>query len=60
MVGTKINRDQRERHPKGYTNHEVIALRAGGPAGRPYLLKNKVKKSGTISINGKRPSAHRV
>jgi len=36
LVGAKIlDRDQRERHPKGYTSHEVTALRAGGPAGRP-------------------------
>ena len=30
MVGTKIlDRDQRERQPKGYTSHEVTAARAG-------------------------------
>jgi hypothetical protein len=29
LVGTKIDRDQRERHPKGYTSHEVTAARAG-------------------------------
>jgi hypothetical protein len=38
MVGAKIlHRDQRKRQPKGYTSHEVTALRAGGPAGRPCL-----------------------
>jgi hypothetical protein len=31
LVGTSIfARDQRERHPKGYTSHEVPARRAGG------------------------------
>jgi hypothetical protein len=30
MVGTKIDRDQRKRHPKGYTRHEVIALLGAG------------------------------
>jgi hypothetical protein len=29
--------DQRERKPKGYSCHEVIAPRAAGPAGRPSL-----------------------
>jgi hypothetical protein len=29
-----IIRDHRERHPKGYTNHEVIAPRVVGPSGR--------------------------
>src|ERR1700722_7760751 len=39
MVGTKIlHRDQRKRHPKGYTSHEVTAPRAVGPSGRTYLL----------------------
>jgi len=36
LVGAKIYAsDQRERHPKEYTSHEVTALRVGGPAGRP-------------------------
>jgi hypothetical protein len=39
MVGTKVlDRDQRERQPKGYTHHEVIATRAGCPAGRLFYL----------------------
>jgi hypothetical protein len=39
LVGVKIFvRDQRERHPKGYTHHEVIAPRAAGPAGRPLRI----------------------
>jgi hypothetical protein len=38
LVGTKISHaDQREGHPKGYTNHEVIACRAGSPSGRTRL-----------------------
>jgi A/G-specific adenine glycosylase len=40
MVGTEIDCDHRERHPKGYTNHEVIAPRAVGSAGRPYSFKH--------------------
>jgi hypothetical protein len=40
LVGVKIlHRDQRERQSKGYTRHEVTALRAGGPADRPQLFK---------------------
>jgi hypothetical protein len=31
----RYDRDQRERQSKGYTSHEVTALRAGGPAGWP-------------------------
>ncbi|MBB5343851.1 hypothetical protein [Tunturibacter empetritectus] len=30
----KMARDQRERQPKGYTHHEVVAPRAVGPSGR--------------------------
>jgi hypothetical protein len=37
LVGTSISRDQRERHPKGYTSHEVTAARAGRPSGRTRL-----------------------
>ena len=33
-----IANNQRERQPKGYTSHEVTALRAGGLAGRPQLF----------------------
>jgi hypothetical protein len=38
MVGTNMDRDHRERQPKGYTNHEGIAARAGRPAGKPSLF----------------------
>jgi hypothetical protein len=32
MVGVEIlDRDHRERQPKGYTHHEVIAARVGRP-----------------------------
>jgi hypothetical protein len=34
-----IDRDHRERHPKGYTNHEVIAARAGRPRGSTSLYR---------------------
>jgi hypothetical protein len=37
LVGTNFDRDHRERQAKGYTNHEVIALRVGGPAGRRFF-----------------------
>jgi hypothetical protein len=37
MVGGIFHSGQRERQPKGYTRHEVTALRAAGPAGRPSL-----------------------
>jgi len=34
LVGVKIFvRDQRKRHPKGYTCHEVTAPHAAGPRG---------------------------
>jgi hypothetical protein len=38
MVGAKIlNRDHRERQPKGYTHHEVIATAQGArPAGQLF------------------------
>jgi hypothetical protein len=40
LVGmNNIDRDQRERRPKGYINHEVIAARAGHPADKPFTLK---------------------
>ena len=38
LVGSKISPEHREDQPKGYTSHEVTALRAGArPAGH-YLL----------------------
>jgi hypothetical protein len=36
-VGTECKGDQRERHPKGYTPHEVGAPRVVGPSGRTSL-----------------------
>jgi hypothetical protein len=45
MVGMKI---LMRNHPKGYTSHEVTALRAGGPAGRPCSL---LKKCGFESVD---------
>src|ERR1700720_5028896 len=40
-VETNLPPDQREDQPKGYTSHEVPALRAGGPSGRTQSLKRK-------------------
>jgi hypothetical protein len=37
LVGTEIIRDHRERHPKGYTYHEVIAPRGVGSRGSAIL-----------------------
>ncbi|WP_353069373.1 hypothetical protein RBB75_02180 [Tunturibacter empetritectus] len=34
LVEIYLSPDQREDQPKGYTSHEVTALRAGGPSGR--------------------------
>ena len=43
MVGTSIYaRDQRKRHPKGYTSHEVTAARAGRPSGRTQAFPSSV------------------
>jgi two-component system, LytTR family, response regulator LytT len=40
LVGTSIYaRDQRERHPKGYTSHEVTAARTGRPSGRTRMSR---------------------
>jgi hypothetical protein len=36
--------DHREDHPKGYTRHEVTALRGGGPSGRTLSSHIKAAK----------------
>ena len=46
LVGKKINADQREAQPKGYTSHEVTALRVGGPSGRTWSLEKEVNELG--------------